>query len=223
LKKKPLPERKIDEKFCMYIEGVFSISGRGTVITGCIDKGSVKPGDEVEIVGKGDKRIKTVVTGVEMYRKALPVAYAGDNIGLLVRGVDKNAVVRGDVVGVVGSIKTYKSAIVDLYVVSKEEGGRHTQFTINYRPQFFIKTADETGTIKLISALNGTTLTFARPGDTIRSVVEFEHLIPLDKIHFAVREGGKTVASGKIIEIFKTYDDASSYLITNKASLFSEL
>ena len=212
----PMPLRDIDAPFNMSIEGVFSIAGRGTVVTGRIERGSIKIGTEIEIFGRNNKKIKTVVTGVEAFRVALPVAMAGDNVGLLLRGVAQNDVERGDVAAAPGTVKTYKAAIAELYVVSKEEGGRHTQFAVNYRPQFYIKTTDETGSIAKITDLEGNDLPFAKPGDNITVVIEFEHIIPLELGHFAVREGGITVASGKIIELFQSKDEALSGMSTLK-------
>jgi elongation factor Tu len=192
----PLPERPIDQPFLMQIEDVFSISGRGTVVTGRIDRGKIKVGEEVEIVGLKDTQ-KTTVTGVEMFRKLLDEGIAGDNVGCLLRGVDKDAVERGQVLAKPGSIKPHKKFQASVYILTKDEGGRHTPFFANYRPQFYFSTTDVTGVVAL---QQGTEMVM--PGDNV--TVDVELLVPIameEKQRFAIREGGRTVGSGVITKI----------------------
>jgi len=194
----PEPERVIDKPFLMPIEDVFSISGRGTVVTGRVDRGIVKVGDEVEIVGIRDTA-KTVVTGVEMFRKLLDQGQAGDNVGCLLRGTKKDDVERGQVLAKPGSIKPHKKFKCEVYVLTKEEGGRHTPFFNNYRPQFYFRTTDVTGSIKLPE---GTEMVM--PGDNI--AMEIELLTPVameQELRFAIREGGRTVGAGVVTEILE--------------------
>src|SRR5436853_3704198 len=194
----PLPQREIDKPFLMPIEDVFSISGRGTVVTGRVERGQVKVGEEVEIVGfkPTDKK---VVTGVEMFRKLLDAGVAGDNIGVLLRGVEKEDVERGQVLCKPGSIKPHTTFKGEVYVLSKEEGGRHTPFFKGYRPQFYFRTTDVTGVAQLPE---GTEMVM--PGDNVQLVVELITPIAMDKeLRFAIREGGRTVGAGTVTEIIK--------------------
>jgi elongation factor Tu len=192
----PLPERAIDKPFIMPIEDIFSIQGRGTVVTGRIEQGIVKVGEEVEIVGFRDTR-KTVVTGVEMFKKLLDEGQAGDNVGLLLRGIEKNDVERGQVLAKPGSIKPHKKFKGEVYVLSKDEGGRHTPFFNGYRPQFYFRTTDVTGVAKLPA---GTEMVM--PGDNVALEVELITPVAMDKgLRFAIREGGRTVGAGTVTEI----------------------
>jgi elongation factor Tu len=193
----PTPIRDTDKPFMMPVEDVFTITGRGTVATGRVERGTVKVGDEVEIVGFTEKSKKTVVTGVEMFRKILDSAIAGDNIGALLRGVQRNEVERGQVLAKPGSIKPHTIFKGQVYVLKKEEGGRHTPFFNNYRPQFFFTTTDVTGIIKLPEGVE-----MVMPGDNITMAIEL--ISPVAMEHgqrFAIREGGRTVGSGVIAEI----------------------
>ncbi|MDR1931345.1 MAG: elongation factor Tu [Spirochaetales bacterium] len=194
----PLPQRDVDKPFLMPIEDVFSIQGRGTVVTGRVERGIVKVNDDVEIVGIKDTK-KTVVTGVEMFNKLLDEGQAGDNIGALLRGIDKKEVERGQVLAKPGSIKPFKKFKGALYVLSKEEGGRHSPFFTGYRPQFYFRTTDITGTVELAADKQ-----MVMPGDNTEITVELIHPIAMDKgLRFAIREGGHTVASGQVIEIIE--------------------
>ncbi|WP_321473658.1 elongation factor Tu [uncultured Paludibaculum sp.] len=192
----PLPPRDIDKPFLMPIEDIFSIQGRGTVVTGRIEKGQVKVGEEVEIVGFRDTR-KTVVTGVEMFKKLLDSGMAGDNVGLLLRGIDKDDVERGQVLAKPGSIKPHAKFKGEVYVLSKEEGGRHTPFFKGYRPQFYFRTTDVTGVMELPE---GTEMVM--PGDNVTVGVELITPVAMDKgLRFAIREGGRTVGAGTVSEV----------------------
>jgi elongation factor Tu len=192
----PLPERVVDKPFLMPIEDIFSIQGRGTVVTGRIEQGICKVGEEMEIVGFTDTK-KTVVTGVEMFKKLLDEGRAGDNVGLLLRGIDKDAVERGQVIAKPGSIKPHKKFKGEVYVLSKEEGGRHTPFFNGYRPQFYFRTTDVTGTVELPK---GTEMVM--PGDNIKVEVELVSPIACEEgLRFAIREGGKTVGAGVVTKI----------------------
>jgi elongation factor Tu len=192
----PQPQREVDKPFLMPVEDVFSITGRGTVATGRVERGTVKVGDEVEIVGLRDTT-KTVVTGVEMFRKLLDQAEAGDNIGALLRGVDKDGIERGQVLAKPGSIKPHKKFKAEVYVLSKDEGGRHTPFFSNYRPQFYFRTTDVTGQIKLPQGVE-----MVMPGDNVNMEVELITPIAMEKtMRFAIREGGRTVGAGRVTEI----------------------
>ncbi|MCK4542357.1 MAG: elongation factor Tu [Spirochaetales bacterium] len=194
----PLPERDVDKPFLMPIEDIFSIQGRGTVVTGRIDRGVVKVGDEVEIVGIRETQ-KTVCTGVEMFNKLLDDGQAGDNIGALLRGVDKKAVERGQVLAKPGSITPHHKFKATIYCLSKEEGGRHSPFFTGYRPQFYFRTTDITGTVSL-----GEDKQMVMPGDNTEILVELIHPIAMEQgLRFAIREGGRTVASGQVIEIIE--------------------
>jgi len=188
----PEPVRDVDKPFLMPVEDVFSITGRGTVATGRVERGRVKVGDEVEIVGFTDKPRKTVVTGVETFRKILDEAVAGDNIGCLLRGVDKDEVERGQVLAAPGSIKPHTKFEAEVYVLTKEEGGRHTPFFNGYRPQFYFRTTDVTGEIKLPEGVE-----MCMPGDNVRMYVELIAPIAIEEgLRFAIREGGRTVGAG---------------------------
>ena len=192
----PVPERDVDKPFLMPIEDIFTISGRGTVVTGRVDRGIVKVGEEMEIVGIRDT-IKRVVTGVEMFRKLLDEGQAGDNVGLLLRGTDKEDVERGQVVAVPGSILPHTKFKAEAYILTKEEGGRHTPFFTGYRPQFYFRTTDVTGSVDLPS---GTEMVM--PGDNISIDVELIQPIAMEKgLRFAIREGGHTVGAGAISDI----------------------
>jgi elongation factor Tu len=194
----PLPQRVKDKPFLMPIEDIFSIQGRGTVVTGRIEKGVCKVGEEMEIVGFRDTR-KTVVTGVEMFKKLLDQGEAGDNVGLLLRGVDKEDVERGQVIAKPGTITPHTNFKGEVYVLSKEEGGRHTPFFKGYRPQFYFRTTDVTGVAQLPE---GTEMVM--PGDNVNLTVELITPIAMDKgLRFAIREGGRTVGAGTVTEIIK--------------------
>jgi elongation factor Tu len=194
----PQPERPLDRPFLMPIEDVFSISGRGTVVTGRVETGQVKVGEEVEIVGIKDTR-KTVVTGVEMFRKLLDSGQAGDNIGALIRGVGRDEVERGQVLCKPGSIKPHTDFSSEVYVLSKEEGGRHTPFFANYRPQFYFRTTDVTGTVELPE---GTEMVM--PGDNVKLGVKLIAPIAMEEgLRFSIREGGRTVGAGVVSSISK--------------------
>jgi elongation factor Tu len=194
----PEPERATDKHFLMSIEDVMSITGRGTVVTGKVEQGIIKVGDEVEIVGLRDTT-KTTVTGIEMFRKLLDEGRAGDNVGLLVRGLKKNDVERGQVIAKVGTVKGHTIFKSEIYVLSKEEGGRHTPFFSNYRPQFYFRTTDVTGSIKLPEGVE-----MVMPGDNINLEVELITPIAMEPtMRFAIREGGRTVGAGRVGEIIK--------------------
>jgi elongation factor Tu len=195
----PLPKRDVDKPFLMPIEDVFSITGRGTVVTGRIERGKIKVGDEVEIVGLSDEIRKTVVTGVEMFRKILDEGVAGDNVGLLLRGVGKDEVERGQVVAQPGSITPHKKFKAQVYVLTKEEGGRHTPFFNGYRPQFYFRTTDVTGTIELPEKVE-----MVMPGDNIELEVELIAPIAMEEgLRFAIREGGRTVGAGTVTKVLE--------------------
>ncbi|MCC6540073.1 MAG: elongation factor Tu [Bryobacterales bacterium] len=194
----PIPERAIDKPFIMPIEDIFSIQGRGTVVTGRIERGIVKVGEECEIVGFADTK-KTTVTGVEMFKKLLDEGRAGDNVGLLLRGIEKEGVERGQVIAKPGSIKPYKKFKGEVYVLSKEEGGRHTPFFKGYRPQFYFRTTDVTGVAELPA---GTEMVM--PGDNVSLTIELITPVAMDKgLRFAIREGGRTVGAGTVTEIIE--------------------
>ena len=193
----PTPERKDDLPFLMPIEDIFTITGRGTVVTGRVERGQVKTGDEVEIVGLSEEKKKTVVTGVEMFHKILDYGEAGDNIGALLRSIQRTEVKRGQVLAKPGTIHPHKAFRGQVYVLKKDEGGRHTPFFNNYRPQFFFRTTDVTGVITLPE---GTEM--CMPGDNVEMDVELIEPIAIEKgLRFAIREGGRTVGSGVVIEI----------------------
>ena len=193
----PTPDRKADLPFLMPVEDVFTITGRGTVATGRVERGQLKTSEEVEIVGLTDEKRKTVVTGIEMFRKILDYAEAGDNIGALLRGVQRNEIERGQVLAKPGSIHPHTKFKGQVYVLTKDEGGRHTPFFNNYRPQFYFRTTDVTGVITLPE---GTEM--CMPGDNVDMDVELITPIAIEKcLRFAIREGGRTVGSGVVIEI----------------------
>ncbi|WP_124726396.1 elongation factor Tu [Staphylospora marina] len=194
----PAPERATDKPFLMPVEDVFTITGRGTVATGRVERGMLKVGDEVEIIGFTETR-KTVVTGVEMFRKLLDQAEAGDNIGALLRGVDRKEIQRGQVLAKPGSVKPHTKFKAQVYVLSKEEGGRHTPFFSNYRPQFYFRTTDVTGVIKLPEGVE-----MCMPGDNVEMEVELISPIAIeDGTRFAIREGGRTVGAGAVTSIIE--------------------
>ncbi|MEW6049585.1 MAG: elongation factor Tu [Candidatus Zixiibacteriota bacterium] len=194
----PEPKREIDKPFLMPVEDVFSITGRGTVGTGRVERGVIKQGQEVEVVGIRETR-KTVVTGVEMFRKLLDEAQAGDNVGLLLRGVDKDDLERGMVLAAPGSITPHKKFKAEVYVLTKEEGGRHTPFFNGYRPQFYFRTTDVTGVVQLPSGVEMT-----MPGDNVTMEIELITPIAMEKeLRFAIREGGRTIGAGVIHEILE--------------------
>jgi len=195
----PIPERDVDKPFLMPIEDIFSITGRGTVVTGRVERGRVKVGDEVEIVGLSDEIKKSVVTGVEMFRKQLDEAIAGDNIGILLRGIDKDEVERGQVVAAPGTIKPHTHFKAQVYVLKKEEGGRHTPFFSGYKPQFYFRTTDVTGEIKLPEGVQ-----MVMPGDNLEMEIKLIKPVALEEgLRFAIREGGRTVGAGVITKIIE--------------------
>ena len=192
----PVPERAIDKPFLMPVEDVFSISGRGTVATGRIERGIVKVGESIEIVGMKDTRT-TVVTGVEMFRKLLDEGRAGDNVGLLLRGVDRKEIERGQVMAKPGSITPHTKFKAEAYILTKEEGGRHTPFFTGYRPQFYFRTTDVTGVATLPQGIE-----MVMPGDNVSMEIELITPIAMEKgLRFAIREGGRTVGAGTITDI----------------------
>ena len=196
----PDPQREVDKPFLMPIEDVFSITGRGTVVTGRIERGRIKPGDEVEIIGLSYEIRKTVVTSVEMFRKELDEGIAGDNVGCLLRGIDKDEVERGQVLAAPGSIKPHKRFKAEVYVLKKEEGGRHTPFTKGYKPQFYIRTADVTGAI--VGLPEGVEMVM--PGDHVEMEIELIYPVAIEKgQRFAIREGGRTVGAGVVTEVIE--------------------
>jgi elongation factor Tu len=193
----PTPERDTDKPFLMSVEDVFSITGRGTVATGRVERGKVKVGDEVEIVGLMDKPRKTVATGVEMFRKILDEAIAGDNVGVLLRGVDKEEIERGQVLAKPGSIKPHTKFMSQVYVLTRDEGGRHSPFFTGYRPQFYFRTTDVTGSVKLPDGVE-----MVMPGDNIQMDITLITPIAIEEgLRFAIREGGRTVGAGVVTAI----------------------
>ena len=193
----PIPERAIDKDFLMPVEDVFSITGRGTVATGRIERGVVNSGDAVDIIGMGAEDLKSTVTGVEMFRKILDRGEAGDNVGLLLRGIEKTDIKRGMIVCKPGSVTPHAKFKAEVYVLSKEEGGRHTPFFNKYRPQFYLRTTDVTGEIKLPDNIE-----MVMPGDNVSIEVNLINPVALEKgLRFAIREGGRTVGSGQVTEI----------------------
>ncbi|AZZ60174.1 elongation factor Tu [Oenococcus sp. UCMA 16435] len=193
----PTPVRDVDKPFLMPVEDVFTITGRGTVASGRIDRGTVKINDQVEIVGLKDEVKNTVVTGVEMFRKTLDVGEAGDNIGALLRGIDRDGVERGQVLAKPGSIQTHKKFKGEVYILTKEEGGRHTPFFTNYRPQFYFHTTDVTGVVELPEGVE-----MVMPGDHVTFTVELMKPVAIEKgLKFTIREGGHTVGAGTVSEI----------------------
>ena len=195
----PDPERDTDKPFLMPVEDVFTITGRGTVATGRVERGVLHLNDEVEIVGVKEENRKTVVTGIEMFRKLLDEAQAGDNIGALLRGVQRTDIVRGQVICKPGSVTCHKKFTAQVYVLTKEEGGRHTPFFGNYRPQFYFRTTDVTGVVNLPDGVE-----MCMPGDNIEMTIELIHPIAMEQgLTFAIREGGRTVGSGKVATIIE--------------------
>ena len=193
----PTPERAIDKPFLMPVEDVFGIKGRGTVVTGRIERGTVKVGDEIEIVGMSETSRKTICTGVEMFQKTLDSGIAGDNIGALLRGVERADVERGQVLAKPGSIKPHTHFMAEVYVLSKDEGGRHTPFFNGYRPQFYVRTTDVTGAIKLPDGME-----MVVPGDNVQMDVTLIVPVAMEEgLHFAIREGGRTVGAGVVTKI----------------------
>ncbi len=193
----PLPQRDVDKDFLMPVEDVFSITGRGTVATGRIETGVINSGDPVDIIGMGAEKLKSVVTGVEMFRKILDRGEAGDNVGLLLRGIDKDAISRGMVICKPGSVTPHRRFKAEVYVLKKEEGGRHTPFGNKYRPQFFFRTTDVTGEIYLPEGRE-----MVMPGDNLTITVDLIADVAMDKgLRFAIREGGRTVGAGQVTEI----------------------
>jgi elongation factor Tu len=195
----PEPEREIDKPFLMPVEDVFTITGRGTVVTGRVERGIVKVSEEIEIVGIREGSTKTTVTGVEMFRKLLDQGQAGDNVGLLLRGIKREDVERGQVVVKPGSITPHTNFEGSVYILSKDEGGRHTPFFNNYRPQFYFRTTDVTGVVTLPA---GTEMVM--PGDNTEMTVELIQPIAMEEgLRFAIREGGRTVGAGRVVKINK--------------------
>ncbi len=193
----PLPQRELDKPFLMAVEDVFTITGRGTVATGRVERGVLKTGEEVELIGFRDEPRKTVVTSIEMFRKVLDQAEAGDNVGLLLRGVDRDDVERGMVIAKPGSIKPHKHFKAEVYVLRKEEGGRHTPFVTGYRPQFYFRTTDVTGEIRLPSGVE-----MVMPGDNVNMEVQLVSPVAIETgLRFAIREGGRTVGAGVVTEV----------------------
>ncbi len=199
----PTPTRDVDKPFLMPVEDVFSITGRGTVATGRIERGKVTIGDTIEIVGLSETR-KTTVTGLEMFQKTLDESLAGDNVGVLLRGIQKDEIERGMVLAAPGTITPHKSFDAQVFILSKEEGGRHTPFFPGYRPQFFVRTTDVTGKILAFRAADGTETKMAMPGDNVQMTVELIQPIAIEKeMQFAIREGGRTVGAGKVTNIIE--------------------
>ncbi len=193
----PEPIREMDKSFLMPIEDVFTITGRGTVATGRIESGIVHTGDLVDIIGMGEKKLSSTVTGVEMFRKILDKGQAGDNVGILLRGIEKQDIRRGMVIGKPGTIKSYKKFKAEVYILTKEEGGRHTPFHNKYRPQFYLRTTDVTGEIHLPKGIE-----MVMPGDNVSMEVELHQPVALsDNLRFAIREGGRTVGAGQVLRI----------------------
>ena len=195
----PDPERDTDKPFLMPVEDVFTISGRGTVATGRVERGTIHPNDEVEILGIRDKVKKTVATSLEMFRKTLDFAEAGDNVGVLLRGVDRDEIERGQVLAKPGSVTCHKKFTAQVYVLTKDEGGRHTPFFNNYRPQFYFRTTDVTGVITLPDGVE-----MCMPGDNVEMTIELIHSVAMEQgLTFAIREGGRTVGSGRVASIIE--------------------
>ncbi|MEQ9670620.1 elongation factor Tu [Coleofasciculus sp. G2-EDA-02] len=199
----PTPERDVDKPFLMAVEDVFTITGRGTVATGRIERGKVKIGDEVELVGLRDT-VKKTVTGIEMFKKSLDEGMAGDNAGILLRGVEKKDIERGMVIAKPGSITPHTQFESEVYVLKKEEGGRHTPFFSGYRPQFYVRTTDVTGTISSYTADDGSNVEMVMPGDRVKMTVELINPIAIEQgMRFAIREGGRTIGAGVVSKILK--------------------
>jgi elongation factor Tu len=197
----PTPARETDKPFLMAVEDVFSITGRGTVATGRVERGTVRVGDTVEVVGLNNTR-NTTVTGLEMFQKTLDESVAGDNVGILLRGIQKNDVERGMVLSAPGSITPHKQFEAQVYILTKEEGGRHTPFFPGYRPQFYVRTTDVTGKIESFKADDGSESSMVMPGDRIKMIVELIQPVAIENgMRFAIREGGRTVGAGVVSKI----------------------
>jgi elongation factor Tu len=195
----PLPQRDVDKDFLMPVEDVFSITGRGTVATGKIETGTINTSDPVDIIGMGAEKLKSVVTGVEMFRKILDYGEAGDNVGLLLRGIDKDEIRRGMVIAKPGSIRPHKQFKAEVYILKKEEGGRHTPFQNRYRPQFYFRTTDVTGEVMLPEGVE-----MVMPGDNLTITVNLINEVAINQgLRFAIREGGRTVGAGQVTEIME--------------------
>lgn len=200
----PIPQREVDKPFLMPVEDVFSIKGRGTVGTGRIERGVVKVGEEVAIIGLNKETRKSVVTGVEMFNKTLDSGQAGDNVGLLLRGVEKNELERGQVIAAPGSITPHTHFEAEVYVLTKDEGGRHSPFFAGYKPQFYFRTTDVTGAVKAIKSREGKPAEMCMPGDNIAMEVEIISPIAMEEgLRFAIREGGRTVGAGVVVKVIK--------------------
>jgi elongation factor Tu len=200
----PLPERDVDKPFLMPVEDVFSIKGRGTVGTGRVERGKIHTGEEIEIVGLAKETRKTVVTGVEMFNKTLNEGQAGDNVGLLLRGIEKKDLERGQVIAAPKSITPHTKFQAEVYVLTKEEGGRHTPFFANYKPQFYFRTTDVTGAVLALMSREGKSAEMCMPGDNIAMEVEIISPIAMEEgLRFAIREGGRTVGAGVVIKVIK--------------------
>ena len=200
----PDPERDTDKPFVMPVEDVFSITGRGTVATGRVEAGTLHLNDEVEIVGIKEETQKTVVTGIEMFHKELDEAQAGDNAGVLLRGIQKNEIERGQVLAAPGTLTCHTKFTAQVYVLTAEEGGRHTPFFANYRPQFYFRTTDVTGVVSDLKDNDGNAAEMCMPGDNVEMTIELIHPIAMDQgLTFAIREGGRTVGSGRVAKIIE--------------------
>jgi elongation factor Tu len=200
----PDPERDTDKPFLMPVEDVFTITGRGTVATGRVERGTLHLNEELEILGVKDDTQKTVVTGIEMFRKQLDEAMAGDNIGALLRGINRDQIVRGQVLAKPGTVTCHKKFTAQVYVLTKEEGGRHTPFFDNYRPQFYFRTTDVTGVVSELKDNDGNKAEMCMPGDNVEMTIELIHNIAMEEgLTFAIREGGRTVGSGRVAKILE--------------------
>ena len=198
----PTPKRDLEQPFLLPVEDVFSISGRGTVVTGRVERGSLKKGEEIEIVGNFDRPFKSIVTGIEMFRKELDAAIAGDNAGVLLRGVRRDQVKRGMVLAKPSTVTSHKKILASLYILTKEEGGRHSPFSENYKPQLFIRTTDVTGTLKFPEGADHSQLVM--PGDNVEMEIELVRKTPLEtNQRFNIREGGRTVGTGMVTRILE--------------------
>ena len=199
----PTPVRDVEKTFLMAIEDVFSITGRGTVATGRIDRGIVKVGDNVEIVGVGATQT-TTITGIEMFQKTLEQGFAGDNVGILLRGVTRENIERGMVLAKPGTVKPHTNFESEVYVLTKDEGGRHTPFFTGYRPQFYVRTTDVTGSIEQFTADDGSVVEMVMPGDRIKMTAELIYPVAIEEgMRFAIREGGRTIGAGVVSKIIK--------------------
>lgn len=198
----PTPQRDLEQPFLMPVEDVFSISGRGTVVTGRVERGALKKGEEIEVVGNFDKQFKSTVTGIEMFKKELDQAMAGDNAGILLRGVKRDEVTRGMVIAKPGTVSSHKKILASLYILSKEEGGRHSPFAENYKPQLFIRTTDVTGTLRFPEGADHSQM--VNPGDNVEMEIELVRKTPLEvNQRFNIREGGRTVGTGLVTRIIE--------------------